>query len=411
MKKIKILILEDNTTDADLIVRQLTRSGMTFTFKIVEKREAFEESLNTFCPDIILSDYSLPAFDAVSAFRILKDKNSNIPFIIVSGTIGEENAVMLIKDGVTDFASKNNLLTLPQKITRALKEAKESHEKKEILEQLKIQTAALMAANEELVFQNNEKEKRAIELLNANKELLAFNFISSHDLQEPLRKIQTFASMMEAEKKNMTETGRRNLERIETAATRMRRLIEDLLAFSRVSSAERQYEIADVNLILEDVKSELKDTLQEKQVIIQAVGLLPVNIVVFQFRQLIYNLLSNSLKFSIPDMQLQITLETRIIKSSETMLSDPPALSQKCDYWNLSFKDNGIGFETHFNERIFMMFQKLHTVKEYAGTGIGLAIVKKIVDNHNGIIVAKSELNKGATFNIYIPIENNPDLR
>jgi len=411
MKKIKILILEDNTTDADLIVRQLTRSGMTFTFKIVEKRKAFEESLDTFCPDIILSDYSLPAFDAVSAFRILKDKNSNIPFIIVSGTIGEENAVMLIKDGVTDFASKNNLLTLPQKITRALKEAKEGHEKKEILEQLKIQTAALMAANEELVFQNNEKEKRAVELLNANKELLAFNFISSHDLQEPLRKIQTFASMMEAEKKNMTETGRRNLERIETAATRMRRLIEDLLAFSRVSSAERQYEIADINLILEDVKSELKDTLQEKQVIIQAVGLLPVNIVVFQFRQLIYNLLSNSLKFSIPEVPLQITLETRIIKSSETMLSDPPALSQKCDYWNLSFKDNGIGFETHFNERIFMMFQKLHTVKEYAGTGIGLAIVKKIVDNHNGIIVAKSELNKGATFNIYIPIENNPDLR
>ena len=135
-KKIKILILEDNISDADLILRQLRKSGMNFLSKTIETRKMFEEALGTFSPDIILSDYSLPTFDAVSAFALVKNKNLNIPFIIVSGTIGEENAILLLKEGVTDFASKNNLMTLPQKVIRGLKEAEESLEKKEILEKV-----------------------------------------------------------------------------------------------------------------------------------------------------------------------------------------------------------------------------------------------------------------------------------
>jgi DNA-binding NtrC family response regulator len=123
-KDIKILILEDNAADADLVKRQLTKSGMAFVSKIVETRNMFEDALDTFSPHIILSDYSLPAFDAVSAFKIVQNRALHIPFIIISGTIGEENAVMLIKDGVTDFASKNNLPALPQKVFRALKEAR-----------------------------------------------------------------------------------------------------------------------------------------------------------------------------------------------------------------------------------------------------------------------------------------------
>lgn len=402
-KDIKILILEDNFADADLIVRQLKKSEITFLSKIVETKKMFEESLETFCPDIILSDYSLPAFDAVSAFRIVQKKNLITPFIIISGTIGEENAVMLIKDGITDFASKNNLLALPQKVIRALKEADESQEKKEILEKLKIQTAALLTANKELLFQNDEKEKRAVELLNANKELLAFNFISNHDLQEPLRKIEMFTSMMEAEKKNMTEVGRRNLNRINNAATKMRRLIEDLLVFSRVSSAEDHYEMTDLNVIVEDVKSELKDVIHEKQATIEVNNLFPVNIVAFQFQQLIHNLISNALKFSIPHLPPAITITSKLITHKDLRITN----LQKCDYWNLTFKDNGIGFEDKYNERIFQLFKRLNNTEEDPGTGIGLAIVKKIVENHNGIIVAKSELNKGATFEIYIPVHKN----
>lgn len=405
-KSIKILIIEDNNDDAYLVIRQLTKSGMSFISEVVETSKAFEESLDTFCPDIILSDYSLPAFDAVSAFEIIKSKNLSIPFIIISGTIGEENAVMLMKKGVTDFSSKNNLPALSQKVSRALKEAEEKHEKEALLEQLKRQTAELLIANQELEIQNAEKEKRSIELLNVNKELLAFNFISSHDLQEPLRKIQTFISIiMEKEMKNMTPSGQKNMERIHVAATRMRQLIEDLLDFSRVSIADHQYEINDLHDIIEDVKSELKDIISDKQAIIKVERLSPVNIIAFQFRQLIYNLVSNALKFSIDGVIPQITLQSSIVKNDDFKLLNLNHSPQKCDYWNLSVKDNGIGFNGESNDIIFVIFQRLHHIDKYSGTGIGLAIVKKIVENHNGIIAASGELNKGAVFNIYIPIE------
>ena len=404
-KDIKVLLLEDNTADADLIVRHLTKSGLSFSYKIVESRKVFEESLDTFSPDIILSDYSLPSFNAVSAFKIIKDRDLSIPFIIISGTIGEENAVMLVKEGVTDYVSKNNFSSLLQKITRALKEAEELIEKEDLLKRLKIQTAALLLANQELEFQNAEKEKRAIELLNANKELLAFNFISSHDLQEPLRKIQIFISIMiDKEMKTMTEDGKNNLNRIHVAATRMRQLIEDLMDFSRVSAIDHKYEMNDLQDIIEDVKAELTDTIHQKKAVFEINGLMPVNIMAFQFRQLIYNLMSNSLKFSIPEVPLQITIQSVILKNEEFRALNLPNSPQICDYWNLSFQDNGIGFEAQHNQNVFVIFQRLHHTEDYSGTGIGLAIVKKIVENHNGIITADGNLNKGATFNIYIPI-------
>ncbi|RZJ33028.1 MAG: hybrid sensor histidine kinase/response regulator [Flavobacterium sp.] len=405
---IKILLLEDNASDADLLVRQLSKSGMVFQLETTETRERFIELLDAFCPDIILSDYSMPSFGAVSAFQIMQARGTAIPFIIVSGTIGEENAVMLIKDGVTDFASKDNLPALPQKVNRAIREIAEQKEKREILEKLKIETARLQAANQELVFQNEEKEKRAVELLNANKELLAFNFISSHDLQEPLRKIQTFISIMAIdEKENLTAKGVKNLDRIQLSATRMRRLIDDLLAFSRVSTIHRAYEFTDLNQILEEVKSELSEIIAEKKATITAVGLLPASIVVFQFRQLLSNLLSNALKFSLPGRAPEITIETRIIPRSDIAFRKQKSLPQNCDYWNINIKDNGIGFDPQFNDRVFVMFQRLLPAEDYSGTGIGLAIVKKIVENHNGVILANGEPGKGANFEIYIPVLEN----
>jgi signal transduction histidine kinase len=404
-KDIKILIVEDSETDADLIVRYLKKSGMLFISKVVESRKAFEQALDTFCPDIVLSDYSLPAFDAISAFTLTKEKKLKIPLIIVSGTIGEENAVMLIKQGVTDFASKNNFAALPQKIDRALKEAKELLEKENLLEKLKIQTAELLIANQELEFQNGEKEKRAIELLNVNKELLTFNFISSHDLQEPLRKIQIFISIiMEKEVQNLSDAGKTNIKRIHVAATRMRQLIEDLLNFSKVGITDNHFEKSNINNIIEDVKAELSDIIIEKKAVIQTNRTVMVDIIPFQFRQLIYNLLSNSLKFSAIDVPPRIFIQSNIIQNKDFKQLNIKKKPETCDYWNLSFKDNGIGFEAEFNQNIFTIFQRLHHVDQYSGTGIGLAIVKKIVNNHNGIIIAEGQLNHGAEFNIYIPI-------
>lgn len=161
----KILIIEDNQSDADLLLRELNKSGLSFTSEIVQTGEEFENALENFSPDIILSDYSLPSFDAVTAFNIKQCKYPHIPFIIVSGTIGEENAVDLIKNGVTDYASKDSLFTLFSKINRALKDTEVRKEKIIIDEKLKMQTAELIIANKELVFQNQEKEKRAADLV------------------------------------------------------------------------------------------------------------------------------------------------------------------------------------------------------------------------------------------------------
>ena len=261
--------------------------------------------------------------------------------------------------------------------------------------------AELIIANKELVFQNEEKEKRAAELTIANKELLAFTYISSHDLQEPLRKIQTFVSIiLEKESKNLSDKGKYHFQRMQLAAGRMQQLIDDLLAFSRISTTELKFEKTDLNKILDEVKADLKDTIQEKNATIETTELCDANIIAFQFRQLLYNLLSNALKFSQPAIPSHITIKSRIAKGREL---NNNKLSTERNYCHITIKDNGIGFEPHFSDRIFEVFQKLHGKEVYAGTGIGLAIVKKIVENHNGIIIATSELNQGARFDIYLP--------
>jgi signal transduction histidine kinase len=261
--------------------------------------------------------------------------------------------------------------------------------------------AELIIANKELAFQNDEKEKRAEELVIANKELLAFTYISGHDLQEPLRKIQTFVTIiLENENKNLSENGKYNFQRMQLAAGRMQQLIDDLLAFSRISTTELKFEKTELSVIMEEIKADLKETIMEKKAIIESSDLGSANIIAFQFRQLMYNLISNALKFSKPEIPSHIIIKSKVVKGSE-LHNDK--LSADKQYCHITIEDNGIGFEPHFSERIFEVFQKLHGKEVYAGTGIGLAIVKKIVENHNGIITATGELNKGATFDIYIP--------
>ena len=180
----------------------------------------------------------------------------------------------------------------------------------------------------------------------------------------------------------------------------MQLLIDDLLAFSRIATTELKFEKTELSIILEEVKEDLKDTILEKNATIEALELCAANIIPFQFRQLMYNLISNSIKFSQPEIPLITTIKSSIVKGSKLNIEK---ISPEKNYCHIIITDNGIGFEPHFSERIFGVFQKLHGKDIYAGTGIGLAIVKKIVENHNGIITATGELNHGATFDIYIP--------
>jgi len=259
--------------------------------------------------------------------------------------------------------------------------------------------AELIVANKELAFQNEEKEKGAIELSNANNELLAFTYISSHDLQEPLRKIQTFVTII-IENETLSEEGKYNFKRMQMAAGRMQQLIDDLLAFSRIATTELKFEKTELSIIVDEIRAELKETIHEKHATIDSSQLGAANVIAFQFRQLLYNLISNALKFSSPDVPVYISIKSKIVSGKALNMEK---LSSNKNYCHITLQDNGIGFEPKFSERIFGVFQKLHGKEAYAGTGIGLAIVKKIVENHNGIILAKSELKEGASFDIYIP--------
>ncbi|WP_020602114.1 PAS domain S-box protein [Spirosoma spitsbergense] len=242
--------------------------------------------------------------------------------------------------------------------------------------------------------QNDQLEKM-------NKELESFAYISSHDLQEPLRKIQTFATrILEKEENNLSDNGKDMFNRMQNSAKRMQTLIHDLLAYSRTNTTERKFETTALNKIIEEVKEDFDEELKGKNATIEANDLCDVAIIPFQFRQLMHNLIGNALKFSNPHYAPHIQIKSKIANG---ITLHNQRLSPQNKYCHITVSDNGIGFEQQYSEKIFDVFQRLHGRNEYDGTGIGLAIVKKIVDNHNGIITATGELNKGATFDIYIP--------
>ncbi|WP_339751244.1 PAS domain S-box protein [Algoriphagus aquimarinus] len=252
-----------------------------------------------------------------------------------------------------------------------------------------------------VVERTNELAQHVKDLANMNKELQSFAYISSHDLQEPLRKIQTFSTLLlENEYENLTDDGKEHFKRMQNAAKRMQTLIADLLSYSRTSIAERKFEPTDLNKLITEVKMDLKEELAFHQAVIKTDELCIINIIPFQFRQLLQNLISNSLKFSVKDREPHISI------SSEKGLGrdfDLERLSPSINYCHIRISDNGIGFESIYSERIFELFQRLHGKDQFQGTGIGLAIVKKIVDNHNGYITAQGTPNQGATFDIYLP--------
>lgn len=264
--------------------------------------------------------------------------------------------------------------------------------------------AELIIANKELAYQNEEKEKRAVELFNTNKELQLFLNISSHDLQEPLRKIQIAASRIdEADFGALSPKGRTHFIKMQEAALSMQTLIEDLLTYSRTNTDERKFENVNLGTIIDEAKNELKEAIEEKHATIQVLESCRANIIPFQFRQLLNNILSNALKFSIPGTPPLIVITARL-KPGRECHNDK--LTADMEYCHISIADNGIGFEPVYHEKIFEVFQRLYGKEIYKGTGIGLAIVKKIVENHHGVITATGQLNKGATFDIYIPNMN-----
>lgn len=239
------------------------------------------------------------------------------------------------------------------------------------------------------------------ELEKMNQELASFAYVSSHDLQEPLRKIQAFASrILEKEHQNLSAAGQDYFSRMQEAARRMQLLIQDLLAYSRTNTKEKELVLTNLNVLVASVLDDLEQQIQETGSTINMGDLPELEVIPFQFRQLFTNLIANSLKFRRTDVPLVIDIRSERVKGSE--IGQDSATDDY--YYRVTVEDNGIGFDNTYHERIFDVFQRLHTKQEYEGTGIGLAICKKIVENHRGFITAKGEPGAGAKFMIYLPV-------
>jgi two-component system CheB/CheR fusion protein len=271
-------------------------------------------------------------------------------------------------------------------------------EKKELEDIIGERTKELAQSHHALEEKNTFLEK-------TNKELETFTFISSHDLQEPLRKIKMFSSaLLEEESNKLSDSGIEQLKKIKETVKRMQLLIDDLLIYSNAKKVYHHFEQTDLNIITESVIVDFDEFLIEKNGKIKTNGPCYANIIAFQFRQLMYNLISNAIKFAHADRDLRINIKSEIV--SGKLLKDKQLLPN-ANYCHICVKDNGIGFDPLYKDKIFEVFQRLHGQREFKGTGIGLAICKRIVENHKGIITATGKLNEGAMFDIYIPTSGN----
>ncbi|MES1216073.1 MAG: CheR family methyltransferase [Bacteroidota bacterium] len=251
---------------------------------------------------------------------------------------------------------------------------------------------------------NNLNLKSAVEeLKQTNVQLQQFAYVASHDLQEPLRKIMMFSNLIRAKDKYIIHDDvNKYLDRIENASARMRILIDDILNYSRLLSHEKLFEPTNLDITLRDALKHFDLAIEDKHAVINAAPLPVIEAIPFQMRQLFYNLISNALKFSHEGVPPVINITAHMLSPKE--IEAYPALNPLVNYYEIIFKDNGIGFDQKYREQIFAVFQRLHNKEVYSGTGIGLALSKKITENHGGKIFAEAKENEGAAFHIILPV-------
>jgi light-regulated signal transduction histidine kinase (bacteriophytochrome) len=261
---------------------------------------------------------------------------------------------------------------------------------------------SLVKANETIVNTNRLLEAKNIELENANKELLSFNYVASHDLKEPLRKIQTFGKMLlELENKSLSETGKNYLNRMIAAALRMQTLIDALIDFSKVTANEIVYGPTSLQNTITDIGHEFSEELSSYKGRIFSQDLPEIRAVQTLVFQLFFNLIGNSIKYAKKEVDLTIIVTAEL--AQDVFIKSK---LHQGSFWKIIVIDNGIGFDPQYSEKIFDLFQRLHgNLAGFEGSGIGLTICKKIVQNHKGYIYADSALNVGSTFTVLIPTD------
>ncbi len=417
---IKILVVDDREDNLFSIETILEQDGYT-----IRKANSGRAALRTLLKEddftLILMDVQMPDLNGFDTATMIydRDKLKHIPIIFITANdYGDESVFKGYQMGGVDYIYKPiNPELLRAKVAVFVELYRKNH-------QLLAQEQRMAAANRQLEREIKERinseakitslNKQLMENINrlkaTNEELERFAYVASHDLQEPLRKIIIFSDQLSARYGTiLKEEGNDFVERIMKASERMRVLIKNILSFSRSSANSDAYEETDLQTLLEGILSDLEISIQQKNAVVN-IGQLPVlKIVPSQFRQLFQNLVINSLKFSKDDNAPEIEIYAEKIKGMHM-----PGIRNELyqdDYYNIYVKDNGIGFEQKYADDIFTLFKRLNSYDKFEGTGIGLSICKKIVEQHGGSINATSTVGEGTTFIISLPVKEKVDSR
>ncbi|WP_420148865.1 PAS domain-containing sensor histidine kinase [Spirosoma sp.] len=289
------------------------------------------------------------------------------------------------------------ILDIAIDVTEGIKARQETEESEARYRALSEELESRVQQRTQEVVQANQDLKRS------NENLQQFAYIASHDLQEPLRKIQSFSTLLKEQfGDELGEGGQDLLQRMSSAGARMSTLIKDLLAYSRISTRQQIFGLVSLNAILANVLNTLEWDIQQREARIEVDDLPTIKGDESQLGQLFQNLLSNALKFTPAGKAPQIQVRCCRLNANE-LPTDAKLTSQASLLYQISVSDQGIGFDTKYLDRIFQVFQRLHGRNEFPGTGVGLAICQRVVENHGGAITATSRPNEGATFCVYLP--------
>lgn len=361
---------------------------------------------------LILMDVEMPDLNGFETATMIyqREKLQHIPILFITAhSHDDEKIFKAYRSGAVDYIYKPiRPELLRAKVAVYAELFRKNHLLMEQEQKLKAANRSLenevkdrIASEEKINHLNKQLLKNIEQLESTNKELDQFAFIASHDLQEPLRKIRTFSdriAMQYSEK--LDADGRLYLEKMQAACERMQNLINDILEFSKIAGTKDAFVYSDMNIILREVLSDMDLQIQEKKAKIKLEILPSLYIYPSLIKPLFANILHNALKYSKKDVIPEITISSNIEEQRFELRG--PRVKRYC---RISIQDNGVGFEQKYAEQIFNMFKRLHGNSEYQGTGIGLAICKKIAEEHHAYIAAKGVPNEGAIFTISFPLE------
>lgn len=365
--KLKILMLEDERDDAELISRSMIKSGLLFESKRVDTKEDFSEAIKNYDPDVILSDHSLPQFNSLEALKVCKQVGLSIPFILVTGTVSEEFAVTCLKEGADDYLLKSNLVRLPTAIQNALKQ-------RELQDQRKNAEAELRIQNEELV--------------KINQEMDSFIYSVSHNLRAPLMSVLGLLDLANREDLDRGSYFQDYFGMMNHSITKLDDTLKEILDYSRNSRQQIVHQKIDFRKIMEESLERLK--------YLEGFERMQTNITIkadhafysdeYRIKVIMNNLISNAINYK------DISKEKCILNIG-VLITKEKAL--------LSVEDNGIGIAEEYKSKIFNMFFR-GTVKS-KGAGLGLYIVREMIAKLNGRISISSTFSEGTTVNLDLP--------